>query len=99
METCLAEHPQGCVLTVKVSPNARQTALGPVVNGTLTIRLHAKPVEGAANTELIRYLSQILAIPKSRLQLLSGQTSRTKRLLVTGLTTTQAFATLIAIPK
>lgn len=90
----LSTHPQGCVLTVQVTPNGKQSAvIGPHEN-TLKIRLAAKPVEGAANTELIRHLSKLLNIPKSQITLLTGETSRQKRLLLQNLTPAQTHSLL-----
>ena len=55
-------------------------------DGTIKIRLTAPPVDGKANRALIKYLSSILQLPPSSLQILSGHISRDKRLLIHGLT-------------
>jgi uncharacterized protein YggU (UPF0235/DUF167 family) len=54
----------------------------------LRARIAAAPVGGAANIALLRFLSKALDIPKSQLAISAGHTSRHKRILVTGLSTT-----------
>ena len=44
----------------------------------LKIKLKALPIEGKANKELIKFLSEILKIAKSRISLLRGETSKQK---------------------
>jgi uncharacterized protein YggU (UPF0235/DUF167 family) len=48
------------------------------------IRLAAAPVNGAANQELLRFLVECLAIPRSAVHLVSGQSSGTKVVMVSG---------------
>jgi uncharacterized protein YggU (UPF0235/DUF167 family) len=69
-----------------VIPRAGRTALAGTRSGSLLIRLAAAPVEGAANGALIDFLSTLLDIPKRDITILSGETSRQKRVKITGLT-------------
>ena len=48
------------------------------------MRLAAQAREGEANEELIRFLARALGVPRSRVTILSGQASRTKRVSVSG---------------
>jgi uncharacterized protein len=48
----------------------------------LKIKLTAPPVDGAANKMCVQYLAKFLKVPKSSIEIISGHTSRTKRLLV-----------------
>ena len=82
------------MVTVRVSPNARQSTVTGTTGDYLTCRLNAKPVDGAANTELLRLLTDQLGVPKSRLSMLSGETSRLKRVLITGITVTNIHTAL-----
>ena len=49
------------------------------------VRLTAPPVEGEANEALIRVLAEALRVPRTAVRLLSGATSRRKRVQVAGL--------------
>jgi uncharacterized protein (TIGR00251 family) len=50
----------------------------------LRIRLKAIPEKGKANEALIAFLSEILQVPKSHIQITSGHTSRLKRVAIDG---------------
>lgn len=50
------------------------------------MRLAAPPVDGAANEELERFLAERLSVPRSRVALRRGMTSRTKQVEIVGLT-------------
>ena len=72
-------------LVVRVSPNARRSEWAgwtadekgrPVV----LIKLKAPPVDGKANVELVRFLSEALDCPRSQIVLLRGEGSRQKTL-------------------
>ncbi len=69
------------LLAVRVQPGASRTgAAGPTgVDGAeLKVRLAAPPVDGRANDELLRWLAKSLAVPRSDVTLVRGQTSRSK---------------------
>ena len=54
-------------------------------DGTLKVHLTAPPVEGKANQALIEFLSEILDVPRSRLEIVSGMSNRNKLVAVHGL--------------
>ena len=78
----LTDTPAGAVLNLRIIPRAHKNAIQGEYGDALKIRLCAPPVEGAANTALVEFLSEILSIPRARIQLLSGATSRNKRVLL-----------------
>jgi len=55
-----------------------------VVDGVLKVRLNSPPVDGAANAELVKLLAKELGVARSALTIVSGETSRTKRLRIDG---------------
>ena len=70
-------------LTCRVSPTARKTeftgwTMDEKGRPVLLVKLHAAPVEGAANTELLRFLAAELGCGKSRVVLVRGATNRLK---------------------
>ena len=46
------------------------------------VRLHARPVEGQANTALVAWLASTLGIAKTQVQWVRGQNARRKRLCI-----------------
>ena len=74
-------------LVVRVTPNARRSEVldwGSDEKGrpVLMVKLAAPPVDGKANTELVRFLADVFGCPKSQVQLLRGEGSRQKVLEV-----------------
>jgi uncharacterized protein (TIGR00251 family) len=70
-------------LVVRVTPNARRSEIlgwGADEKGrpVLLIKLAAPPVDGKANTELVRFMADCLSCSKSRVQLVRGEGSRQK---------------------
>lgn len=65
-------------IAVFVKVNAKRSALLDVKDHVLHIALHAKPHDGEANAELIRFLAELFRIPKSRIQICRGHKSRHK---------------------
>ncbi len=65
-------------LTIRVTPNARTSAILGWRDGVLFVRVHAPPRDGNANTELISLLASTFHLPKSSLLLVRGATNRMK---------------------
>jgi uncharacterized protein (TIGR00251 family) len=75
----------GTVISVRAKPRASKTRVLGVANGALEVALAAPPVEGAANEELACALSDHFGIPKRRVALVGGESSRNKRVRLEGL--------------
>ena len=78
----LRRHGDGVVLALHVQPGARTTEIAGEHGGALKIRLAAPPVEGRANSALLAFLADRLALPKARLELVAGHSSRAKQVRV-----------------
>jgi uncharacterized protein YggU (UPF0235/DUF167 family) len=52
--------------------------------GRLLVRLKAKPVEGAANRALLRFLAEALGVPVAAVEILRGDGQRSKTVRVRG---------------
>lgn len=85
MAAIVSEHEAGTVLAVTVTSRAGKTGIVRIEADAVRIAVAAPPVDGAANAALLRYLAEALDRPRSSLRLLSGETGRRKRVLVTGL--------------
>lgn len=86
--------PAAVTLRVRVTPRAGRDALAGWQNGVLRIRLAAPPVDGKANAALVRFLAKTLAIPARDVRIISGDTAREKRLMITGLSEAEVRARL-----
>jgi len=73
-------HLEPMILQVKITPNASKNSIAGFQGELLRIRIAAPPDKGKANDELVEFLSGVLNVAKSRIKLLSGHTSRLKRL-------------------
>ena len=80
----LTDTPSGAVLSLRIIPRAHKNAIQGEHGEALKIRLCAPPVDGAANAALVEFLSDHFSLPRARIQLLSGATSRNKRVLLAG---------------
>ncbi|NLR76489.1 DUF167 domain-containing protein [Leeia aquatica] len=72
------------ILTLHIQPGAKRSEVVGVHGEALKIRLAAPPVDGKANAALLAFLATQLNIPQRQLELLSGETSRSKRVKVSG---------------
>ena len=71
-------------LAVRIQPRSSKNGVTRMEDGALKIRLTAPPVDGAANEALIKYLSDVLSVSKSQVEIVSGHTSREKRIKISG---------------
>lgn len=79
----------GLILHLRVTPNAGRDAIEGAEtrdDGTVVLRVRVKavPDKGKANAAVIALLAKTLGVPKSSLDLVSGDTSRFKSVLVRG---------------
>lgn len=72
-------------IAVRVQPNAGQSKVTGFKDGVWQVRVAAPPVEGRANEELVRLLSDILRVSKSSVIIERGLTGRNKLVAVAGL--------------
>lgn len=80
------------ILTLRVVPNAGRDAFaGRMDDGALKIKLRAPAVDGKANAGLIGFLAKTFDVSKSAVTILSGETSRHKRVQIAGIETDSAL--------
>jgi hypothetical protein len=70
-------------LTIHVKPNGKVSEILSRQGHEWTVRLHAPPIEGKANEELIRFLAESFDVSKSCVTILKGATSKTKIVEIT----------------
>ena len=82
----LLESVGGATLAIRVTPRARRNEITQIMaDGTIKIRLTAPPVEGKANSALIKFLAEILQVASSSIKILSGESGRSKLIFVSGM--------------
>jgi uncharacterized protein (TIGR00251 family) len=89
----------GTEISVRVVPRASRTAVAETLGNALKIRLQAPPVDGKANRALIKFLAKQLGTSQRNITLLSGDTSRNKRLFIQGVNAKAVTERLCPIKK
>ena len=72
------------IFPVKVVPRASKTELAGLSDDALKIRVAAPPVEGAANEEIIKFLSRLFKVSRSSVEIIKGSQSRKKSIRLYG---------------
>jgi uncharacterized protein (TIGR00251 family) len=73
----------GIILNLHIQPRASKNEVCGVQGDALKIRLTSPPVDGAANKLCREFLAGLFHVPKSAVEILSGETSRHKRVKIT----------------
>ena len=69
-------------IKVKVKPNAKREEIKEIEMDFFEVRTTVVPEKGKANKKVIEILSKYLKVPKSRIKLIKGETSREKIFLI-----------------
>ncbi|HQC42923.1 MAG TPA: DUF167 domain-containing protein [Verrucomicrobiota bacterium] len=94
----LKETASGCSLSIRLQPRSSRNEICGQMGDTLKIKVTAPPVDSAANELLVEFLADLLDISKSSVQILKGQTSRSKVVQIAGLKTDQILKKLTNKP-
>ena len=74
---------RGSALAVRITPRATRNEIVEILDdGTIKVRIAAPPADNEANEVLIEYLSEILGVPKSKLDIVAGISGRDKLISV-----------------
>lgn len=74
----------GIVLSLHVQPRSSRNEVCGVHGDALKVRLTSPPVDGAANKLCREFLAELFKVPKSAIDIVSGEASRHKRVRITG---------------
>nr|WP_249115766.1 DUF167 family protein [Azoarcus sp. L1K30] len=77
-------------LVLHIQPGAKKTGFAGLHGEAMKIRLAAPPVDGKANAALCAFLAAFCEVPKSAVSLVSGETSRAKRVRIVQVSSTVA---------
>lgn len=81
----VSEQDGGVVFMVRIAPRASRSELAGEHDGALKVRISSAPVDGAANAELIRLLAKHFGVSKGDVEIVSGDTSKNKRIKIANL--------------
>src|SRR5215212_7875244 len=88
---------KGSALAVRVTPRASRNEIVELLeDGTIKVRIAAPPSDNEANETLINFLSEILGVPKSRLDIVAGAAGRDKLISVVDMDTETVHQRLLA---
>ena len=85
----------GATFKVRVQPGASKNEMVGVQQDALKVRISAPPVQGKANKALVNFLAKELGVKKSEIEIVSGHTSRVKKIKVIGEGTEKILQELI----
>jgi uncharacterized protein (TIGR00251 family) len=78
------ETAEGTVINVRAQPRSSRAGIDGLIGDAVKVRIRSAPVDGKANKELIETLADEFDLPKSSVVFKSGESSKTKRLLLKG---------------
>jgi uncharacterized protein (TIGR00251 family) len=90
----VTERGDGVRFSVRVQPRASRSGVDSVIGDALKVRVHAPPVDGAANDAVIEALAEALDVPNRSVTIASGESSRSKIVDVAGLSAAEFRARL-----
>lgn len=73
--------PEGLVVKVRIVPNSSKNDII-LEDEFIKVKVTAQPIENKANKALIGYLSKTFKIPKTNIEILKGDTSKEKTILL-----------------
>jgi len=72
-------------IRIKLLPRSSKSQIMGMEGEFYKVKVNSPPVDGEANKELILLISKRLGIPKGRIEIISGKTSRMKVVRITGI--------------
>ena len=82
----MTETPEGVILNVRAQPRSSRSGIDGLLGDAVKVRIRCAPVDGKANKELVETLADAFGVAKSSVVFKSGETSKTKRILIRGVT-------------
>lgn len=88
---------KGSALAVRVTPRASRNEIVELLeDGTIKVRIAAPPSDNEANETLIEFLSEVLGVPKSRLDIVAGASGRDKLISIVDMDAETAHQRILA---
>jgi uncharacterized protein (TIGR00251 family) len=80
----------GAFIEISVRTGSSRQGISGISGGRIAVSVHSHPEKGKANREVLKVLSGALGLPPSRLEVVSGKTSRKKTILAHGIVAHEA---------
>ena len=77
----IKEVDEGLIIKLRIVPNSSKNDIV-LEEGFIKVKVTAQPVENKANKALVEFLSKRFKIPKTSIEILKGDTSKEKTLLL-----------------
>ena len=89
------ETAEGVIVSIRAQPRSSRAGIdGLIGTEAVKVRIRSAPVDGKANKELVEILADAFGVPKNAVVFKGGETSKTKRLLLRGVTAAQIYERL-----
>jgi uncharacterized protein (TIGR00251 family) len=85
----IREETGSITFSVRVIARSSRSEIVGEYEGAVKVRLSSPPVDGAANSELVKLLAKTLGVPKSNVQIVSGGTAKARLIRIAGVTAAQ----------
>jgi uncharacterized protein (TIGR00251 family) len=98
LQEAVTEHPEGTVIAVLVSPDAKKSRLFACYHpwrNALECRIRAPAQDGKANRELMQQCAEWFSVPVQSIEILSGERSARKLILIRGIPRQKVLETLL----
>lgn len=70
------------IIKIHAKPGAKQNSVTDIIDEAIGVQIAAPPVDGEANTELVKYIAKVLQLRKSDVSVDRGSKSREKTILI-----------------
>jgi uncharacterized protein (TIGR00251 family) len=88
---------KGAALAVRVTPRASHNEIVELMeDGTIKVRIAAAPSDNEANEALVKFMAEVLGVPKSRLDIVAGVSGRDKLISVDDMDAETAHQRILA---
>ncbi|MBN2114989.1 MAG: DUF167 domain-containing protein [Anaerolineales bacterium] len=88
---------KGAALAVRVTPRASHNEIVELMeDGTIRVRIAAPPADNEANEALIKFMAEVLGVPRSRLDIVAGTAGRDKLISVVDMDAETAHQRILA---
>ncbi len=70
------------ILHLTIKPGSRKDECIVEQDGSIKVKIKEQPIEGKANKYLVKYLSEIFDVPKSKIEILKGENNPHKKVSI-----------------